>query len=87
MSVRGWTVTPHAQQRRKEMRVTEARIERILSAPLMDVPSKIHNTRRMAFSEDLVVIYEPSTKSIVTVIWRSDAEEQTRESTAGRRCA
>ena len=68
----GWSVTTHSQQRRKEMGFTERQIGDVLNAPLMDLPSTQHPTRRLSFSETIVVVYEPSTKMVVTVLWRSD---------------
>lgn len=71
MSAGRWTLSDHAKQRRREMRVTEHAVEATLEAPEFDTPDPWPGRRR-AFGPVLVVVYEPRTLRVVTVLWRSE---------------
>ena len=62
-------IGPHAQQRRKQMGVTEHRIQAVLADPDMVYPGgKGHPAGRMCYQRgDLVVVVEGDT--VVTVLW------------------
>lgn len=68
--MRNWVFTPHATLRRKEMGLTEDQVEYVLDHPTLDLPS--FKDRRMAYGEVLVVVYDPETRRVVTVLVRSD---------------
>ncbi len=64
-------LTEHARQRRKQMRVTEHRIEETLAEPDTIYPGGVsHPGPRTCYQrDDLVVVVDDTTEDIVTVLW------------------
>jgi len=60
-------ISRHAQQRRKEMGITEDRIQRALDDPDMTYPTR--DDRTCYQREDIVVVVQNSNSDIVTVLW------------------
>ena len=72
MNTVGVRLTRHAQMRRKQMGITEHRIEAVLSDPETIYPggSKVHPHGRTCYQQgDLVVIIEDRTQEIVTILF------------------
>jgi hypothetical protein len=64
-------LTSHAKLRRKQMRVTEHQIAKALSDPETVYPgSKAHQKDRLCYQRGpLVVVTEPDSKRVVTLLW------------------
>ena len=60
-------ISPHAKQRRKEMGVTEHRIELAMANPEMRYPS--YGDRTCFQREAIVVVVQDSTGEIVTILF------------------
>ena len=62
----------HAQQRRKQMGVTEHRIDAVLQDPELVYPSDPteHPESRMLYQRgDLVVVVDVATGDVITLLW------------------
>lgn len=75
---RGWTLSPHAEQRREEMCISRTEIDQVISNPCFELPDARFADRRRAFGEKIMVVYAPAGRSVITVLWRSDARYRPR---------
>ena len=74
----GIIITPHARQRRKQMRVTEDQIEAVINDPEMTYPDdpKYPNERVIYQRGQLVVVVEHGEHGtrVMTVFWHGKDE-------------
>jgi hypothetical protein len=67
-----YKLSQHAKKRRKQMRVTEDRIESALADPELVYPCdrRKYNESRMLYQrEDIVVVVDEDTAEVITVLW------------------
>lgn len=74
-----WVLSPHAEQRADQMGVGLEHVFAVLRDPAVTYPPSRaylarYPNRRLAASGDLTVVYDSSTRVIVTVLWNSDEE-------------
>jgi len=71
LTTESYSLSAHAKMRRKQMGVTEHRIDAVLQDPDTIYPGdpKHGSTRTCHQRDDLVVITDDSTNEVVTILW------------------
>jgi hypothetical protein len=71
LSTEGYTLSVHAKMRRKQMGVTEHRIDAVLQDPDTIYPGCTvrGQTRTCHQRDDLVVITDDRSNEVVTILW------------------
>lgn len=69
-----WKITEHARGRMEEMALTRREVLEPLIDPVLDYPgsARYQEGRRVAVQGRLAVVYEPETRTIVTVLWNAE---------------
>jgi hypothetical protein len=74
--MRAWTLTEHARMRALQRGFPVEQVLRCAARPAFTTPGDTQNTRAH-FLDDMLLIVDPSTKDVITVMFRRDDDYQT----------
>jgi hypothetical protein len=74
----GWILTEHAKLRMQEMGLNRVAVGLVANDPEVTYTQGDRGWARVAQRGDLAVVFNPNTREILTVLWRSQERYQRR---------